>query len=45
MTRMTPKMIVRPMPMSAYTPPIRIPLTSDCRKIPAPFGPAHPGNG
>ncbi len=30
-TRITPKMSVRPMPMSAYTPPIRMPLMRDCR--------------
>ena len=32
-TRMTPKMIVRPIPISAYTPPIRMPLIRDWRKI------------
>jgi len=32
MTRITPKMSVRPMPMSAYTPPIRMPLMRDCMK-------------
>src|SRR4051812_22277343 len=29
-TRITPKISVSPMPVSAYTPPIRIPLRTDC---------------
>src|ERR1035438_1850572 len=32
MTRITPKMSVSPIPMRAYTPPMRMPLRRDCMK-------------